>query len=161
MSKFFLCLLAVLPITVLAGSGQYHVCTDDAGRKTFTSEPCSDDEQSEIRSYSVTSGAASTSPRLTTGNPIYQKMKSDNRQADIKREIKALKKKTRKLGADMESDLALLRRKKLRANNNGAGATWEVSISEEMSAVTQKYTTLIDLERDRLNELNVELSQLN
>ncbi len=159
MSKFFLCLLAVLPMAVSAGSGQYHVCTDDAGRKTFTSEPCSGDEQAEVRSYSVSSGAASSS-RLTTDNPIYQKMKSDNRRADIKREIKALNKKIRKLSDDMEVELSQLRRKKLRANNNGAGATWEVSISEEMSAVTQKYTTLIDLERDSLNQLNAERSGL-
>jgi len=159
MIRLVIVLVSFFPVTVFAGSGQYHVCTDADGRKTFTSNPCAGNQAAEVRSYNVSEGN-SRSSRLTTDNPIYQQMKSDNRRTDIGRAIKKHNKIIVDYGDRMESELRQLRRKKLRANNNGAGATWEASISEEMSAVTQKYATLISIERDRLNELNVELSGL-
>jgi hypothetical protein len=159
MKKLVVVAFGFLPLFAVAGSGQYHVCTDADGKKTFTSQPCAKDEAAEVRSYSVSDGAGS-SKRLSTDNPIYQQMKSDNRRADIDRSIKIRNKNIADYGTRMESELKQLRRKKQRAANNGAGATWEVSISEEMSAVTQKYTTLIGIERDRLNELNSELAGL-
>lgn len=48
----------------------------------------------------------------------------------------------------MERELAALRKKKRYASNNVVGATWESGISEEVSAVTSKYTTLLNIERD-------------
>lgn len=151
--------LSILSAGAFAGSGQYHVCTDADGRKTFTSSPCAANQSAEVRSYNVSAGS-SGSGRLSTDNPIYQQMKSDNRRADIQRSIKLRNKKITDYGDRMEIEISNLRRKKQRAANNRAGATWEVSISEEMSAVTQKYTTLIGIERDRLNELNSELAGL-
>ena len=151
--------LSILSAGAFAGSGQYHVCTDADGRKAFTSSPCAANQSAEVRSYTVSEGS-SRSNRLSTDNPIYQQMKSDNRRADVERSIKARNKSIAGYGDRMELELKHLRRKKQRASNNGAGAIWEVSISEEMSAVTQKYTTLISVERDRLNELNSELAGL-
>lgn len=159
MKKLVVVMFGCLPLFAVAGSGQYHVCTDAEGRKTFTSQPCAANESAEVRTYQRSSGSGG-SQRLSTDNPIYQQMKSDNRRADIQRAIDARNKKITTLGASMEAELYHLRRKKSRAANNGAGATWEVSISEEMNAVTRKYTTLIGIERDRLNELNSELAGL-
>lgn len=159
MKELAVVVIGFLPLFAVAGGGQYHVCTDAEGKKTFTSQPCKKNEVVEVRSYKVSDGASS-SGRLSTDNPVYQQMKSDNRRADIQRSIKSRNKKISDYGDRMENELKSLRRKKQRAANNGAGATWEVSISEEMSAVTQKYTTLIGIERDRLNELNSELAGL-
>jgi hypothetical protein len=154
---FVVCLLP--SVSAIAGSGQYHVCTDEAGRKTFTSEPCAADESAEVRSYKVSSSPSKSQP-ITTDNPIYQQMKSDNRKAEVLRSIKKHNKNIEMYSSAMSSELAMLKAKKLRANNNIAGAAWEASISEEMSAVTDKYKTLIGVERDRVNDLNNELSGL-
>jgi IS1 family transposase len=145
--------------SLLAGNGQYHVCTDDAGRKTFTSEPCGAGEAAEVRTYKSSPGKGKARV-ITTDNPVYQQMKADNRRAEVLRSIKTHNKNIETYSSRMSNELVVLKRKKLRANNNIAGAAWESSISEEMSAVTNKYTTLIGVERDRVNDLNAELSGL-
>lgn len=65
------------------GSGSYHMCTDENGSKLFTSEPCPSDQASETKKYNVEDGVVGSS-RLTTDNPGYLKMKSDNRLAELK-----------------------------------------------------------------------------
>lgn len=157
--KFFVLGLLVVSSVCSAGSGSYHMCTDANGKKSFTSEPCPSDQKSETKNYSVTSGAAK-SQRLTTDNPVYLQMKSDNRKADIKRELKKRDEKIQGYGDSMENELAILKKKKLRANNNRAGAAWEISISEEMNAVTSKYTTLLSIENEQVRELKDEMKSL-
>ena len=158
MKVFAVLLLVVSPIG-WTGSGSYHMCTDANGKKSFTSEPCPLDQKSETKNYSVVNGVAK-SQRLTTDNPVYLQMKADNRRADIKRELKKRDEKIQGYGTSMEDELAVLKKKKLRANNNRAGAAWEISISEEMSAVTSKYTTLLNIERDQVRELKDEMKSL-
>ena len=160
MSRLILGMIFVLPaMAVQAGSGQYHVCTGTDGKKTFTSEPCAQDQKAEIRTYNV-QGGSEKSQRLSTDNPIYLQMKSDNRKIDIERAVKKHNKSIEEYSSRMESELSALKKKKLSAKNNRAGATWEISISEEMNAVTSKYTTLIGVERDQINDLKSELANL-
>lgn len=153
------CLLVVSASAALAGTGQYHICTDADGKKTFTSSPCANNQKAETKSYDVPSGTPGTK-RLSVDNPIYQQMKSDNRKAEIKRAVKNGNKKIELNSKKMESELDSLKKKKLRANNNSAGAAWEISISEEMRAVTSKYKALIDVERDKIDALRDELATL-
>lgn len=47
------------------------------------------------------------------------------------------------LRSEMNAELDVLRSKKAMANNNLAGATWEQSISAEMSAVVSRYDARI------------------
>ena len=61
----------------------------------------------------------------------------------------------------MNGELSALRQKKSYANNNLAGAQWQTSISEEMSAVTAKYQTMIDAEKDRLAHLREQRAGLS
>ncbi|MGI2027770.1 hypothetical protein [Endozoicomonas acroporae] len=60
----------------------------------------------------------------------------------------------------MDQELASLKRKKLRANNNLAGATWEESISTEMKSVTEKYNVRIEMKRDEIKQLRDDLKNL-
>lgn len=149
----------VFPVLSFAAGGQYHVCTDAEGRKSFTSAPCAADESAEVRTYKSSPGASKSQP-ITTDSPVYQQMKADNRRAEVLRSIKTHRKNIDTYSSRMNVELAALKRKKMRANNNIAGAAYEMSISEEMKAVTNKYTTLISIERDRVNDLNAELSGL-
>lgn len=60
----------------------------------------------------------------------------------------------------MEQELAALRAKKMQANNNLAGATWEQSISTEMSVVVEKYKAQKESDGERLKAMNAELRRL-
>lgn len=151
--------LGFFSVGVFAVNGQYHVCTDAAGKKTFTSQPCAANESAEVKTYKRSAGS-SASQRLSTDNPIYQKMKADNRRAEVFRSQKQHRDNIEEYSNRMSKELAVLKAKKGRANNNAAGAAWESSISEEMNAVTSKYTTLIGVERDRLDDLSSELAGL-
>lgn len=60
----------------------------------------------------------------------------------------------------MEQELAALRIKKMQANNNLAGATWEQSISTEMSVVVEKYKVQNETDGERLKVMSAELRRL-
>ncbi|WP_297533461.1 hypothetical protein [Thalassolituus sp.] len=155
-----LAVLFLLPVVAVAG--QYHVCTDENGKKSFQTMPCNDADQSEVREYEVREslGGSGPSAGLPTDSDIYKQMKADNRRAQLKRDIKKGERAIDRYQKQMSGELAALRARKARANNNLAGATWEQSISAEMQAVSDKYGNLIGVERDRLTEYRRELSGL-
>lgn len=160
MSRFFLLLLCVF--SGFAQAGQYHVCTDVDGKKSFQAMPCNDTEQAEVREYEVRKSLGDSGPSvgLPTDSDIYKQMKADNRRAQLKRDIRKSELAIERYQGQMTTEMALLRKRKGRANNNLAGATWEQSISAEMQAVSDKYGNLIDVERDRLGVLRKELMGL-
>lgn len=155
-------LLLVLNSSV-AGAGQVYICTDAVGKKTFQSMPCPGDAKAEVKEYKApepSGSAAAVDNRLSTDNPIYQQMKSDNRRRELERDIQKSERQIEKYQAQMESEMAALRQKKRYANNNAAGAMWEQSISTEMQAVSSKYTSMISVERDRINQMRQEIAGL-
>ena len=140
-------------------AGHYHVCTDANGKKSFQAMPCNDTEQAEVREYEVRKSLGNSGPsvELPTDSDIYKQMKADNRRAQLKRDIRKSELAIERYQGRMTAEMAALRSRKVRANNNLAGATWEQSISAEMQAVSDKYGNLIDVERDRLGVLRKEL----
>lgn len=153
-------LVAVLLFVPGAFAGQYHVCTDANGKKTFSSMPCPQGVESETRQYQA-APAGSEVRRITTDSESYRAMRDGNRRSELKRDIKKSERKLDKLQMGMDRELRALRNKKRWANNNRAGAEWESSISAEMQAVTEKYRNKLDVERDNLSRLRSELAGLN
>lgn len=153
-------LTALILVSPLAFSGQYHVCTDANGKKTFSSMPCPQGVESETKQYQV-APAGSEVRRITTDSESYRAMRDGNRKAELKRNVKKSERKLEKMQAAMDRELRALRDKKRWANNNRAGAEWESSISAEMQAVTEKYRNKLDVERDNLSRLRSELAGLN
>lgn len=60
----------------------------------------------------------------------------------------------------MDTRLSLLRVRKLSANNNLAGATYEQSLSTEMDATVRAYTTKINIEQSKIDGLRAERASL-
>ena len=60
----------------------------------------------------------------------------------------------------LSGELAALRAKKAHANNNLAGAMWEQSISQEMSAVVARYDVRIRAIRGEIERLQGERARL-
>ena len=71
-------------------------------------------------------------------------IEKSNRLREIGRETKKLEKEIGNYQKEMDSEIQRLRDKKTYAANNLAGATWEESISTEMSAVVASIKTKID-----------------
>jgi hypothetical protein len=74
---------------------------------------------------------------------------------DMQIEITKLKGDKARLQSRRDIEITKLRRSKLNANNNLAGAVWENSLSKEMAAITAKYDTdirAVDSEIDRLSK---------
>lgn len=156
--RSFLVSVALLPS--LSFAGQLYVCTDGAGKKSFQEMPCSGAVTSEVREYEVREIVPSQSQGLATDSDYYKEMKADNRRAQLNRDIKRSENKLKRYQASMSKELAGLKAKKSRANNNLAGAQWESSISTEMQAVSEKYKNLMDSERSNLDRYRDELASL-
>lgn len=135
--------VALLGLVTFTAEAAIYKCTID-GKVVFSQTPCADDAKT------VTVKAP---PKMGNGEPsaAREKMRARldaaqrarNRKSDEK-ELDKIDKKITDLERGMNTQLAKLRLKKTRARNNLAGATWENSISEEMSAVTKQYQTMIE-----------------
>lgn len=145
-----------------AWAGSYYSCTDANGHKTFQSTPCDADATTSERTDYQIKTVTSSQPQYTiANNPLAQDLINSNRARQLDRDISKSEKTLDRLGENMATELSALRLKKSRANNNLAGAQWESSISEEMSAVTNKYKALMDAERDKLSQLRDERAQID
>lgn len=80
--------------------------------------------------------------------------------SEITREISLMEGRVDNYRRAMDSEMNRLRNKKLYANNNLAGATWEQSISDEMNAVASKYDSMIRAAQNRIDQLRNEEDRL-
>ncbi|WP_372625109.1 hypothetical protein [Arsukibacterium sp.] len=74
---------------------------------------------------------------------------------DLQSEITKLKGQKARLQSLRDIEITNLRRSKLQANNNLAGAVWEDSVSKKIAAIKAKYDTdirAVDSEIDRLSK---------
>lgn len=160
--RYFTLLILLATPWAWAGSGSYFVCTDSNGQKSFQSAPCADNAaEAERKDYQVHTPTAPTQQYSIQGNDLAQDLIRSNKERRLNRDISNSEKKLKRYADDMDTEIAALRKKKSYANNNLAGAQWETSISQEMSAVTNKYKALMDAERDKLSRLRDELAGLD
>lgn len=82
---------------------------------------------------------ADATSELESTKAWLKNSQDDREKASLDRQIHNAEVDRDHLQVEMDGELAKLQVKKLYAKNNLAGATWEQSISTEMSAVTQKY----------------------
>ena len=156
--KYLIFALLLLP-AIPSSAGSYFVCTDSSGKKSFQDKPCSESQKQHSQKYETESITSSSGYDY---NPLQlaDQLGKDNRRRQLDRDIDKSEKKIRDYSRQMDSEIAALKAKKLRANNNIAGAQWETSISGEMTAVTAKYQALMDNERDRLSQLRSQRKDL-
>jgi hypothetical protein len=144
-------LTIALLISGTAAAQSVYKCVDDKGRPTFSQRPCGAAAK-QINVEATTVG--SVAPDATGMRDVRTAMRRD----DIERDIRTTQDRIDDNRAAMDRELAALRAKKTRANNNLAGATWEQSISTEMDAVTSRYNGLIDQDLRLLDRLRDELA---
>lgn len=87
-------------------------------------------------------------------------MEHERALRDIDHRISVEHSRIRDEEGKMNAELAALRAKKAQANNNLAGAVWENSISEEMTAVVGRYDVRIRAIQGEIERLKGERERL-
>lgn len=160
--------LAALSVVSTGAHAQVYKCTV-GGRAVFSDQPCAPDAKPiNVRpatgASSAGASASESDPRQInmSNNPqaVLSRLERDRRVRETEHELRDIRDRIVTEQAEMDRELAALRLQKTRANNNLAGATWEKSISEEMSAVVARYDLRIRALQDDVRRLEGELSEM-
>jgi chromosome segregation ATPase len=121
---------------------------NSGGKLVFSDRPCGDNaEQIEMPNVPQVGGALS--------NPSADGFLQHREAKHIESKITQLERKKEELRRAMDRDMAEWERKRARANNNLAGATWESSLAKEAEVKMTRYQSeidQIDREIDRLRD---------
>ncbi|MBK8754760.1 MAG: hypothetical protein IPL99_25360 [Candidatus Competibacteraceae bacterium] len=139
-------------------------CVEDTGKVVYQSAPCPTTSQGSEMTLQKAAPAAVVSPadadELKRIQQTAGAMERERKLKEINRDIGRAEDLIASYRQSMSNELNALQQKKQRANNNLAGATWEQSISAEMSAVSQKYDALIRTEQTRIERLRADADRL-
>lgn len=151
--------------TLLAASGaqaQVYKCAE-GGKTVFSDVPCASGREINVRPASGASTAPVPAPTVGGNASVVSKEKAlldqyekERKLRSIDYDIEALERTLENDQKRLDADLKAYQRKKMYANNNLAGATWESSISQEMQAVTQRYETKAASDRAKIEKLRAE-----
>lgn len=160
--------LVTLAALLLATSAhaQVYKCRID-GQMVFSDQPCvADAKPIDVR---PASGRAATPAPGETAAPVSpaaqlkargDQMERERLVRDLDHRISVEHSRIRDQEDNMARELAALRAKKDQANNNLAGAMWEQSISQEMSAVVARYDVRIRAIHGEIERLQGERERL-
>ena len=132
--------------------GSIYRCVID-GELIFSQQPCEYGAERIGDAGSSTEDPAQSVP-VTTGPDNYvARVRLERRINRHQRNISALQR-------ERDRELARVRQRMQRANNNLAGATYIQGLSTEMQAVTDSYSSRIDVEQRSIDRLLTELDRL-
>ncbi|MCG8429195.1 MAG: DUF4124 domain-containing protein [Chromatiales bacterium] len=149
-------LVLLFPLSVNAG---IYKCVVD-GKTTFSQSPCAPDAQEITIKKQPAPYKEAATQRTEKINAALDEVGRKNQITRLEKKESALQRKISRLDRERDAELKKLERKKRRAENNFAGATWEQSISEEMQAVSMTYADKIQVERDKLKFVRDEITAL-
>lgn len=146
------------------------------GKVEFSQLPCSDDAQklelkdnpnkitphyreSQPIDTSAPAEEASATTQESTTNYLERK-RAERRIYSIKREIKSLEKDRRRIFSDRDAKIADIKSQQKHANNNLAGATWQQSLAQEMTSVSQAADSQVSSIDRQIQMLTSELTGL-
>ena len=140
-------LIVILIMVSASASAEVYKCADGK----YQADPC--DDQSEPLDLSQQDSAVNPRDKKAEIAQYLRKQK-------IEREIRNLEKERKKAFKDRDDKIEQLRTTGKRANNNLAGATWQQSLAQEMTAVMQQGSTEVESIDRQISALRSELKQL-
>ncbi|MEO1751148.1 DUF4124 domain-containing protein [Thiofaba sp. EF100] len=148
----------LLAVPVLAHAEIYKCVVN--GQTVFSQQPCAKDAV-EVKPKVVKPSADAMAEQSVVNASIQasaSSMERDRRMRQLEQAIADADARIAQLERDRDAKILMLRVKRIHANNNLAGATWEQSLATEMDAVATQYGTSIQsaqMEKQRLiDELN-------
>jgi hypothetical protein len=149
---------------VLPAAAEVFKCTED-GKTVFQDRPCRSSgtavKVQPANGSMPNAPASSPQDDLARTKSDINGMALERRRREIAYEIEKLESDIRGFERSRDAELRALRARKIAANNNLAGATWEQSISTEMQAVTEKYKTNIEGARSEIGQLRQQLTEMS
>jgi len=143
----------ILMMMALPAMGSIYRCVID-GELIFSQQPCEEGAEKIGVAGSGVKPAERPAAAIDPGPDNYvAKVRLERRIARHQRNITALQR-------SRDRELVLLRQRMQQANNNLAGATYIQGLSTEMQAVTDSYTSRIDVEQRSIDRLLTELDRL-
>ena len=163
--KLLVLIMAMLATPVTA---EVYKCADGK----YQADPC--DEQSQpldlsgVGSFVSQSGDVAAIDEVSSSSDKSDIKTADKKQSfsdylrkqELERKIKNLEKDKKKAFISRDKKIAQLRSNGNRANNNLAGATWQQSLAQEMTAVMQQASTEVESIDREIASLKDELKQL-
>jgi hypothetical protein len=163
-------LIIILIMVSFSASAEVYKCADGQ----YQADPCDDQSEpldlSNVGSFVTSSSVSSdymNSVSDSAANPTNIKPHDKKQEfalylhkQEIQRKIKDLEKDKKKAFTNSNNKVAQLRKQGNRANNNLAGATWQQSLAQEMTAVIQQGSTEIESIDRQISALRSELKQL-
>lgn len=157
---------AVLLLALGAPAQAVNKCVDAQGRISYQAAPC----PAGSAAHSVNVPAGATAPAPVGGADPGAQTEAVRQAADAAARTRRLKEIQGQIGrsrntidrlqADMDRELAALRRRQALAYNNLAGAMLEQSLATEMQAVVSKYDALMRVEQNTIARLQAEQQRL-
>lgn len=136
-------------------AADFYKCVDEGGKKTFSQRPCA------VNAEVISVDGPALSGSVKTDVMAVNKVRDSNRVREIDRVVKERYQVIDDLRSKMEKEMSALKYRQGYARNNLAGATWQQSLATEMQAVSDKYSVLIDLERNKIDKLETERLGIN
>lgn len=142
-------------------SADVYKCQKD-GKTVFSDQPCSQGaEKINIKPASGHADSVSEADAVAASKAFVDKTNANAKRNALDADIERAQDRINSLQNDRDRELAALREKKQRANNNLAGAVWEQSISNEMIAVNETYSSKISAAERTLANLRAKRAALN
>lgn len=163
MSKILFLFLFIYTDLALAAS--VFKCTIDGVTK-YSQSPCGKMDN-KVEKYKLETNKKNDG--LTSDNehkPLSNNKNTDELQTSAKlytinSKIKRYQVNIAKYQKKMSKEIKILKSRTYYANNNLAGATYQAALSNEMVAVSNKYSALINLEENKIKELKSQAEKLS
>ena len=158
--KRMLLFIAIATAAITANAEIYRCQVD--GKTEFSQTPCAADAEKYQVDYTRQNAENAQSISDQTSR-LRESTNASLNQMEINRlgrEIDKEEANIRILQDKRDRELAALRSKKRRANNNLAGATWQQSISDEMIAVNKRYDSQVEDKQKRIERMLDQIDRL-
>lgn len=163
--------LALVTLIVSGSACAQYKCVSPGGGVSFQQVPCAGATKGDKlvikpaagdapASTAAPTGGGAAPPRENVDIRMVREMERERKIRTLRDDIAHAERATLVRAGQMEAELEALRQKKYYARQNLAGATWEQSISTEMTAVTQKHQNLNAIEVERIKAMRAELSRM-
>lgn len=145
----------VMLITISFSSNSDIYRCEVNGTSVFSQMPCSDNAKKIEVDLSPTNSSYENKKSRNKSSTDYEifDINKKNEMRKLTRNIRKVELKIKKYQNKMNKEINLLKVKASYANNNLAGATYESAMSTQMTAASNKYSTLIDIEHRKLKVL--------
>lgn len=154
-------LVITVTLACAAASADVYKCKKD-GKTVFSDQPCSQGaEKINVKPATGHADAVSEADAVAASKAFVEKTNTNAKRNALDADIERAQDRINSLQNGRDRELAALREKKQRANNNLAGAVWEQSISNEMIAVTDSYNSKISAAERTLTDLRTKRAALN